>query len=178
MITWFAAMCSISNYESILNFHWRSCGNSIVGSSIITGRLKFSCCFNVQMGKVREISWREKNFKWTARGTLYFLEDCVSSHHYRRFLFISRYNVRCTIEKLLRLNTTLECNSTSLIIAKLRMNSNKSYAAVRCQLTCNFVLPYWTSSVETSVWENSTHVHMNLYARKPSSWDTPVILFL
>lgn len=36
------------------------------------------------------------------------------------------------------------------IIAKLRMNSNKSYEAVRCQLTCNFVLAYWTSSAKTA----------------------------
>lgn len=42
------------------------------------------------------------------------------------------------------------------IIAKLRMNSNKSYEAVRCQLTCNFVLPYWTSSAKTAFEEKDT----------------------
>lgn len=42
------------------------------------------------------------------------------------------------------------------IIAKLRMNSNKSYEAVRCQLTCNFVLPYWTSSTKTAFEEKDT----------------------
>lgn len=43
------------------------------------------------------------------------------------------------------------------IIAKLRMNSNKSYEAVQCQLTCNFVLPYWTSSAKTAFEEKDTN---------------------
>lgn len=140
-----------------------------------------------------KLNFRNWNGKWTIRisnelprKTLYF------------FFFFERFCIYLVVQlSPIPLHFPLDCTVQDretftpeydaevqfnfAIIAELRMNSNKSYEAVRCQLTCNFVLPYWTSSAKTAFEEKEhegllavrTHnrYERNLLVSGESVWD-------